>query len=52
MLYLSHAGADVYALIREAAGPAFEVVTLERDDDDERCRKIADCEGVICAALD
>ena len=50
VLYLSHAGADVYALIRAAAGPRFDVVTLEGDDDDERCRRIADCEAVICAA--
>ena len=50
VLYLSHAGEDVYALIREAAGPDFEVETLERDDDVERCAKIADCHAVICAA--
>jgi len=50
VLYLSHAGADVYALIRECAGPRFEVVTLDRDDDEERCRKIAPCAAVICAA--
>ena len=50
VFYLSHAGADVYSLIRAAAGSRFEVVTVERDDDDERCRKIADCDAVICAA--
>lgn len=50
VLYLSHAGADVYALIREAAGSRFDVVTLDANDDRERCRKIADCEAVICAA--
>ena len=50
VLYLSHAGADVYALIRAAAGLRFEVVTLTQDDDDERCRRIVDCEAVICAA--
>ena len=50
VLYLSHAGEDVYALVREAAGDRFEVVTLERDDDVERCARIADCEAVICAA--
>ena len=49
VLYLSHAGGNVYALIREAAGDRFEVVTLERDDDEERCRLIADCEAVICS---
>ena len=50
VLYLSHAGEDVYALIREVAGGDFDVVTLERDDDGERCSKIATCQAVICAA--
>jgi phosphoglycerate dehydrogenase-like enzyme len=50
VLYLSHAGEDVYALIREVAGPGFEVRTLDRDDNAERCAKIADCEAVICAS--
>lgn len=50
VLYLSHAGEDLYALVREAAGDRFEVVTLDRDDDAERCVRIADCEAVICAA--
>jgi phosphoglycerate dehydrogenase-like enzyme len=50
VLYLSHAGSDVYDIIRSCAGDRFEVVTLERDDDEERCRRISDCDGVICAA--
>lgn len=50
VLYFSHAGDDVYGLIRNAAGSRFELVFLEADDDDERCRKIAECEAVICAA--
>ena len=50
VLYLSHAGEDVYALIRAAAGSDFDVLTLERDDDGERCSKIAGCQAVICAA--
>lgn len=50
VLYLSHAGEDVYALVRDAAGDRFEVVTLDHDDDAERCARIADCEAVICAA--
>ena len=50
VLYLSHATDDLYQLIREAAGAAFEVVTLNRDDDDERCQRIADCAAVVCAA--
>lgn len=50
VFYLSYAGEDVYALIREAAGDRFDVVTLDSDDDQERSLKIADCEAVICAA--
>lgn len=50
VLYLSHAGDDVYALIRGVAGSEFEVRTIERDDDAERCAMIADCEAAICAA--
>ncbi len=50
VLYLSHAEEDLYALIREAAGEDFEVLFLEADDDAERCRKIAGCAAVICAA--
>ena len=50
VLYLSHAGEELYGLIRGVAGPGFELVTLEADDDDERCRRIADCAAVICAA--
>ncbi len=51
VFYLSYAGDDVYALIREVAGERFEIVTLETDSDDERYRKISDCEAVICAAF-
>ena len=50
VLYLSHASDDVYALVREAAGSQFEVVTLEHDDEKERCAKISGCDAVICAA--
>lgn len=50
VLYLSHAGADLYALIREAAGADFQVLTLEQDDDIERCARISVCDAVICAA--
>ncbi len=50
VLYLSHAADDVYDLVRQAAGEDFELVFLEADDDAERCRRIADCEAVICAA--
>lgn len=50
VLYLSAAGKGVYDLIRAAAGPNFELVFLDADDEDERCRRIADCDAVICAA--
>ncbi len=50
VLYLSHASDDVYGIIRAAAGADFDVRFLDADDDGERCRKIAECEAVICAA--
>jgi phosphoglycerate dehydrogenase-like enzyme len=50
VLYLSHATPEVYAIIRSAVPAGFELVTLERDDDEERQRKVADCEVVIVAA--
>jgi phosphoglycerate dehydrogenase-like enzyme len=50
VLYLSHGTPALYDLIRERVPPGFELVTLERDDDDERRRLIADCEIVIVAA--
>jgi len=48
--YNSFAAEDVYAVIREAMPAGFDLVTLERDDDDERKARIRDCEVVICAA--
>src|SRR5688572_24203744 len=50
VLYLSHATPEVYAIIREAVPPDFELITLERDSDEERREKIAVCEVVIVAA--
>ena len=50
VLYLSHATPEVYAIIREAVPAGYELVTLERDSDDERRAKVADCEVVIVAA--
>lgn len=50
VFYNSHAGADVYAVIRHALPPGFELVALERDDDAERKARIGDCEVIICAA--
>jgi phosphoglycerate dehydrogenase-like enzyme len=50
VFYFSHAPENVYAIIREEVPPGFELVTLAEDSDDERTRKIADCEAVIVAA--
>lgn len=50
VLYLSHATPEVYSIIRAAVPPGFELFTLERDSDDERRQKIADCEVAIVAA--
>jgi phosphoglycerate dehydrogenase-like enzyme len=50
VLYLSHATPEVYGIIREAVPAGYQLVTLERDSDDERRAKIADCEVVIVAA--
>jgi phosphoglycerate dehydrogenase-like enzyme len=50
VLYLSHATPDVYAIIRAAVPPGFELATLDADDDAERRRKLARAEVVIVAA--
>src|SRR5688572_18738936 len=50
VLYLSHATREVYAIIREAVPPGFELLTLERDSDEERRQKLADTPIVIVAA--
>ena len=50
ILYNSHAPEAVYALLREIAGPRFEVLTLEADDDAERMALIAKADGAIVAA--
>ena len=49
IFYNSHATADVYALIRAAAPPGFEVATLTADSDDERVAKLAAADVVIVA---
>jgi phosphoglycerate dehydrogenase-like enzyme len=50
VLYLSHATPEVYAIIRGAVPAGYELLTLERDSDDERREKIARCEVAIVAA--
>lgn len=48
--YHSHASPEFYALIKQAAGPEFDLAFLHADDDEERSLKLADCEAIICAA--
>ena len=50
VLYLSHATPEVYAIIRGAVPPGFQLLTLESDSDDERREKIEPCEVAIVAA--
>jgi len=50
VFYISHARPEVYAIIRAQVPPGFELVTLERDSDEERRERIAGCEVVIVAA--
>lgn len=50
VLYLSHATPEVYAIIGAAVPPGFELLTLERDSDDERKQKLDVSDVVIVAA--
>jgi phosphoglycerate dehydrogenase-like enzyme len=50
VFYISHATPEVYAIIRAQVPAGYELVTLERDSDDERRARIAGCEVVIVAA--
>ena len=50
VFYNSHGDAALYAMLREAAGGRFEVVTLDRDDDGERMGKLASADAVIVAS--
>jgi phosphoglycerate dehydrogenase-like enzyme len=50
VFYFSHAPENVYAIIREEVPPGLELVTIDQDSDEERKRKIADCEVVVVAA--
>ena len=50
VLYLSHATAEVYAIIRGELPAGFELVTLDADDDAQRRTRVADCEVIIVAA--
>jgi len=50
IFYNSLGTEEMYALIREVMPEDYELVTLDTDEDEERCRKIADCEVAIVAA--
>jgi phosphoglycerate dehydrogenase-like enzyme len=50
VFYFSHAGEDVYRLIREAAGAEFRVHTLAANDDGERLERVREADVIICAA--
>jgi phosphoglycerate dehydrogenase-like enzyme len=50
VLYFSHGTPELYAMIRARMPPGFELVTLERDSDEERAARIADCEVAIVGA--
>ena len=50
VLYLSHATPEVYAIIGAAVPQGFELLTLERDSDDERKQKLEISNVVIVAA--
>jgi phosphoglycerate dehydrogenase-like enzyme len=50
VFYNSRADDALYAMIREASQNQFEVTTLDRDDDDERVRKLHDAEAIIVAS--
>ena len=49
IFYNSFAPQEIYDLFYMAAGDEFDIVTLEADDDEERCEKIADCDAAVVA---
>ncbi len=49
IFYNSFAPQEIYDLLETAASDEFDIITLSADDDDERYRKIAECDGVIVA---
>jgi len=49
VLYQSRGTDDLYAMVRAALRPGFELVTLDGDDDAERLAKIAGVDAVIVA---
>jgi len=51
VLYNAHASEEVYRIVRQAVPDDVELLTLETPDEDEKIRKIADCEVVIQASM-
>jgi phosphoglycerate dehydrogenase-like enzyme len=50
VFYNSCGDAALYALIREAAGPGVELLTLERDEEAERLAKAAEADAIVVGA--
>lgn len=50
VFYNSLGTEEMYGLIREVIPAGYELVTLETDEDEERCQKIQNCEVAIVAA--
>lgn len=50
IFYNSFAPPDVYAIIRAAAPPGYELLTLDSDSEDERRAKLAGADAAIVAA--
>ena len=50
VFYNSLGTPDMYDMIRASAGAGIDLVTLDTDEDAERCARIADCEVAIVAA--
>ena len=50
VFYNSLGTEEMYGLIRDVMPQGYDLVTLETDEDEERCRKIQNCEVAIVAA--
>ena len=50
VFYNSLGTEEMYGLIREVMPAGYELVTLETDEDEERCQKIQNCEVAVVAA--
>lgn len=51
VLYFNHGGQDLYDLVKSSAQPGIEVVTLETGSEEERLKKIVDCDAVIVGSF-